>query len=91
MPRGIREMHTQLKLKFNAESFESKPLCGYVLKKFQKIATLIRNLPENGQPARCDCAIIKQEIGTKDLYTDKKNNISNHQQQVASVDYVRKK
>ena len=67
MPRGIRGMYTQLKLKSNAESFESKPLCGYVLKKFQNIATLIRNLPENGQPARCDCAIIKQEIGTKDL------------------------
>ena len=50
MPRGISQMYTQKKLKSKVESFENKPLHGYMyIKKFQKITTLIRNLLENGQ------------------------------------------
>ena len=87
-------MYTQLKLKFKVESFESKHLHGYVHKQILENSSIdkkrTREWTTNFMTShfRTSASAITKK-GTN-RYTDEKNYISNHQQQI-NVVCVRKK
>ena len=98
-PHGINRMYAKKKLKSKAEFFENKPLQGYVHKKVSANKNIDQKLTRDWTTNKFvtshfeayTCAITKQKIGSKNLYTGEKNYIRNHQQQITNVDYVRKK
>ena len=98
-PRGINRIFTQNKLKSKAGFFENKPLHRYVHKKVSENNGIDQKITREWTTNKFvtshfeayTCAITKQKIGSKNLYTGEKNYIRNHQQQITNVDYVRKK
>ena len=74
-PRGISQMYAQLKLKSEAESFERKPLHGYLNKEVSENSNIDLKLTGEWTTSKFmtshfedyACATTRQEIDTKDL------------------------
>ena len=92
-PCGIRQMYTPKKLKSKLESFENKPFHGYVHKKVSEnnIDQKLTRKWTTNKFMRSHFEAFTCAITEKEIYTGEKNYMSNHQQQIKNVDYIRKK